>query len=42
MELRKQCEDAMPDDAATRRAMSTGFHDQPPPHGDPIPGWPEK
>jgi hypothetical protein len=39
-ELRQQCEDAMPDDAATRRAMATGFHDAPPPHGDPIPGWP--
>lgn len=39
-ELRQQCEAAMPDDAATRRAMATGFHDAPPPHGDPIPGWP--
>ncbi len=39
-ELREQCEAAMPDDAATRRAMATGFHKAPPPHGDPIPGWP--
>jgi hypothetical protein len=39
-EIRQQCEDAMPDDAATRKAMGTGFHDQPPPHGDPVPGWP--
>ncbi|BBY31276.1 hypothetical protein [Mycolicibacterium sediminis] len=39
-EIRKQCEDAMPDDAAARKAMATGFHDAPPPHGDPIPGWP--
>lgn len=39
-ELRQQCEAAMPDDAATRGAMATGFHDAPPPHGDPIPGWP--
>ncbi|BBY52060.1 hypothetical protein MARA_55280 [Mycolicibacterium arabiense] len=39
-ELRQQCEAAMPDDAANRRAMATGFHDAPPPHGDPIPGWP--
>lgn len=41
-EVRKQCEDAMPDDAATRKAMATGFHDSPPPHGDPIPGWPAR
>jgi hypothetical protein len=40
-EVRQQCEDAMPDDAATRTAMANGFHDQPPPHGDPIPGWPD-
>ncbi|BBY31273.1 hypothetical protein [Mycolicibacterium sediminis] len=39
-EVRQQCEAAMPDDAATRTAMATGFHDAPPPHGDPIPGWP--
>jgi hypothetical protein len=39
-EVRKQCEDAMPDDAAARAAMANGFHDAPPPHGDPIPGWP--
>jgi hypothetical protein len=39
-EVRQQCENAMPDDAATRMAMATGFHDRPPPHGEPIPGWP--
>lgn len=39
-EIRKQCEDAMPDDASARAAMAGGFHDTPPPHGDPIPGWP--
>lgn len=39
-ELRQQCQDAMPDDAAARQAMATGFHDSPPPHGEPIPGWP--
>ncbi|MGH3644903.1 MAG: hypothetical protein ACRDUX_38470 [Mycobacterium sp.] len=39
-EVRQQCEDAMPDDAAARMAMATGFHTQPPPHGNPIPGWP--
>jgi hypothetical protein len=41
-EVRQQCEDAMPDDAATRTAMATGVQDSPPPHGDPIPGWPAK
>ncbi|MGV0743582.1 hypothetical protein [Mycolicibacterium sp. XJ870] len=41
-EIRTQCEAAMPDDAAARRAMATGFHASPPPHGEPIPGWPAK
>ncbi|GAA4635784.1 hypothetical protein [Mycolicibacterium sediminis] len=41
-DIRKQCEDAMPDNAAARRAMATGFHTEPPPHGEPIPGWPAK
>ncbi|TQR86028.1 hypothetical protein D8S82_13325 [Mycobacterium hodleri] len=39
-ELQQQCADNMPDDAAARRAMYTGAHDAPPPHGDAIPGWP--
>ncbi|BBY31275.1 hypothetical protein GCM10023114_31110 [Mycolicibacterium sediminis] len=39
-ELRQRCEAAMPDDAASRKAMATGFHDAPPPHGGPVPGWP--
>lgn len=39
-EIRQACEDAMPDDAATRKAMATGFHTAPPPHGEPTPGWP--
>lgn len=39
-EMRKQCADTMPDDAATREAMANGFHQKPPPHGDAIPGWP--
>ncbi len=39
-EVRQRCEAAMPDDADARRAMATGFHDKPPPHGDPVPGWP--
>ena len=28
--------------AAERIAMMTGFKDQPPPHGEAIPGWPAK
>jgi hypothetical protein len=39
-EVKQQCAEHMPDDAAARKAMYTGLHDQPPPHGDPIPGWP--
>lgn len=39
-EVRQACGNAMPDDAATRKAMATGFHDKPPPPGDPVPGWP--
>jgi len=39
-ELQQKCKAAMPDDAAARMAMATGFHDAPPPHGEPIPGWP--
>ncbi|WP_142282776.1 hypothetical protein [Mycobacterium aquaticum] len=41
-ELQQQCLDHMPDDATARQAIATGFHDQPPPHGQPIPGWPAK
>jgi hypothetical protein len=39
-EVKQQCAEHMPDDAAARKAMYTGLHDQPPPHGDPLPGWP--
>ena len=39
-EVRQQCAAAMPDDAAARTAMATGFHTTPPPHGEAIPGWP--
>jgi hypothetical protein len=39
-ELERQCAENMPDDAAARRALYTDLFDQPPPHGDPIPGWP--
>ena len=41
-ELTKRCEDAMPLPEAERLAMMTGFKDQPPPHGEAIPGWPTK
>jgi hypothetical protein len=40
--VRAECEAAMPEDAATREAMATGFHDSPPPHSDPVPGWPAR
>jgi len=42
LELTKRCEDAMPLPETERLAMMTGFKDQPPPHGDAIPGWPAK
>jgi hypothetical protein len=41
-ELTKRCEDAMPLPEAERLAMMTGFKDQPPPHGQAVPGWPAK
>jgi hypothetical protein len=41
-DLKQRCEAAMPTPAAERIAMMTGFKDQPPPHGDAIPGWPAK
>ena len=41
-ELERQCSDRMPQTEAGRVAMMTGFKDQPPPHGDAIPGWPAK
>lgn len=41
-ELQKRCGDAMPTPKAERLAMMTGFKDQPPPHGEAIPGWPAK
>ncbi|BBX32971.1 hypothetical protein MMAGJ_22530 [Mycolicibacterium mageritense] len=40
-DLQQQCFDHMPDDAAVRKSMYSGFQDNPPAHGDPIPGWPE-
>lgn len=39
-ELRQRCSVAMPHDESQRREMMTGYKDQPPPHGDAIPGWP--
>jgi hypothetical protein len=41
-ELKQRCEAAMPLPAAERIALMTGFKDQPPPHGEAIPGWPTK
>lgn len=41
-ELRQRCDNAMPQPEAERIAMMTGFKDQPPPHGEAIPGWPAK
>ncbi|HTI73681.1 MAG TPA: hypothetical protein VL634_01710 [Mycobacterium sp.] len=41
-DLEERCEAAMPTPAAERIAMMTGFKDQPPPHGEAIPGWPAK
>jgi hypothetical protein len=38
-ELKNRCETAMPTPKSERLAMMTGFKDQPPPHGDAIPGW---
>jgi hypothetical protein len=39
-ELKNRCATAMPTPKSERLAMMTGFKDQPPPHGDAIPGWP--
>jgi hypothetical protein len=41
-DLEDRCEAAMPTPEAERVAMLTGFKDQPPPHGEPVPGWPAK
>jgi hypothetical protein len=41
-DLEERCEAAMPLPAAERITMMTGFKDQPPPHGEAIPGWPAK
>jgi hypothetical protein len=41
-DLEERCEAAMPTPAAERIAMMTGFKDQPPPHGEAVPGWPAK
>ncbi|MGV0744220.1 hypothetical protein [Mycolicibacterium sp. XJ870] len=39
-ELVQRCSDAMPDNESQRREMMTGYKDQPPLHGDAVPGWP--
>jgi len=41
-DLLRQCSDRMPLPEAQRITMMTGFKDQPPPHGEAIPGWPAK
>ena len=41
-ELKRQCNDRMPQPEAERIAMMTGFKDQPAPHGEAIPGWPSE
>jgi len=41
-ELKQRCESAMPTPEAERLSMMIGFKDQPPPHGEAIPGWPTK
>jgi hypothetical protein len=39
-ELQQRCENAMPMNREQRIAMMTGYKDQPPAHGEAIPGWP--
>ena len=39
-DMRRQCQQAMPDSPEKQIEMATGFKDTPPPHGKPIPGWP--
>lgn len=39
-ELEQRCADSMPQNETERTAMMTGYKDAPPPHGDPVPGWP--
>ena len=41
-DVEQRCETAMPLPREERLAMMTGFKDQPPPHGEAIPGWPTK
>ena len=37
-DMRRQCQEAMPDSPEKQIEMATGFKDNPPPHGRPIPG----
>ncbi|WP_374157867.1 hypothetical protein ACEWX3_23910 [Mycobacterium sp. G7A2] len=39
-DMRRRCQEAMPDSPENQIEMATGFKDNPPPHGRPIPGWP--
>jgi hypothetical protein len=41
-ELSAQCADRMPQAAPERMEMMSGFKDEPPPHGEAVPGWPMK
>lgn len=41
-DLVQRCSDAMPDNESQRVEMMTGYKEQPPPHGDAVPGWPLK
>lgn len=41
-ELEARCSGAMPHNGAERRAMMTGYKDEPPPSGVAVPGWPLK
>lgn len=41
-DLKQRCEAAMPTPKAERLGLMTGFKNQPPPHGEAVPGWPAK
>lgn len=38
--LQQRCSQVMPQSESERLAIITGFKDNPPPHGDAVPGWP--
>lgn len=41
-DLVKRCSDSMPENESDRIAMMTGYKEQPPSHGEAVPGWPLK